>query len=90
MARLPALTLLVLGLTAAACGSDPDAPYPAEVVKNFLASCEVKGTKVGCECAIDKIQRAFTLAQFQAFETRMAKGEVPAELMNAIADCPAS
>ncbi len=89
MSRIRSLCLLVL-LAVAACGGDPEEPYPPELVANFLRSCQVKGTKVGCECAIDRIQRTFTLDQFKAFETRMAKGDVPPELMNAIADCPTS
>lgn len=86
MSRMLIASLLLLAV--AACGGGDTHEYPPEIVANFIKSCEVKGTKVGCACAIDKIQRAFTLAEFQAFETRMAKGEAPPELMNAIADCP--
>jgi hypothetical protein len=89
MPRIRTACLTIL-LALAACGGDTQEGYPPELVANFLKSCQVKGTKVGCECAIDRIQRKFTLDQFQAFEARMAKGETPSELMNAIADCPTS
>jgi hypothetical protein len=89
MPRFRTASLLIL-LALAACGGDADEPYPPDLVTNFLKSCQVKGTKVGCECAIDRIQRKFTLDEFKAFEARMAKGEAPPELMNAIADCPTS
>ncbi|HEV7731093.1 MAG TPA: hypothetical protein VGR62_02980 [Candidatus Binatia bacterium] len=79
-------SLLVLILVAG-CDRGPDHPYPAEIVDNFLASCTQKGTKEACQCSIDLIQRRFTVEQFQAMEARMAKGEVPKDLMDAVAEC---
>lgn len=81
-------SLLVL-LLVAGCDRGPDNHYPPEIVDNFLASCTQKGTKAACECSIDLIQRRFTVEQFQAMEARMAKGEVPKDLMDAVAECQA-
>jgi hypothetical protein len=81
---------LVLIAVAAACGGNDAHTYPDEIVQNFMNSCTQKGSKASCECAIDHIQKKFTLDEFKAIEARMAnKGEVPTEMMNAIADCPA-
>ncbi len=88
LALTTSLCALLLALVAG-CDRGPDHPFPPDVVANFLASCTQKGSKAACECAIEKIQRRFTLAEFQALEARTAKGEVPKELIDAIAECPA-
>lgn len=89
MPRAAALLLLAaVTLPLAGCDPGPDHPYPPDVVENFVTSCRAKGSQAACECAIDQLQRRFTLAEFNALEARMAKGEVPPEVVNAIADCP--
>jgi hypothetical protein len=84
---LAALSLLLAGL--AACSQPAEHRYPDEVVEAFMASCNAqRGTTVaGCACSIDKLQRAFTLEQFHAFEQQLAKGETPKEMFDVIAEC---
>lgn len=88
------LSLAALGLLAAlaACSKPVDHPYPDEVVEAFMASCQAqRGTTVAsCACSIEKLQRAFTLDEFRAFEQRLAKGEAPSEMFNVIAECRGS
>lgn len=62
-------------------------PYPANVVQNFVAACRAQASEDVCECAIDRIQRRFTLDEFGRFESRMAQGETPQELVELVADC---
>jgi hypothetical protein len=88
MSRFALAALLVV--FAAACGGSSEHSYPTEVVDNFMNSCTQKGSKESCTCAIDHIQKKFTLDEFRSMEARMAnKGEIPKEMMDAIADCPA-
>ncbi|MCW5893229.1 MAG: hypothetical protein KIT14_22165 [bacterium] len=83
-----ALLFAALALLAA-CEKSIEHPYPDAVVEAFMASCRAqRGTTVeSCSCSIEKLQRAFTLEQFRDFEARLARGEAPAEMFNAIAEC---
>lgn len=76
-----------LGLTAAACRSAPENPYPDEVVENFVVTCRTRADERVCQCAIDHIQRRYTLEEFRAHEARISQGEVPRELVEAVDGC---
>lgn len=84
MTRALALALLLL---ASACGRAPAHPYPPEVVENFVAACRTRAPEAACRCAIDRLQDRFSYEEFQAFERRMASGEVPGEIGEAIEGC---
>lgn len=75
------------GALLAAAGCGPPNPYPDEVVQNFLAACRANASAGVCDCAIDRIQRRFTLDEFKAFEVRMAQGETPKELVDSVTEC---
>jgi hypothetical protein len=82
------VVILVTGVVmAAGCKGGPPNPYPEDVVRNFVTACRSNAAESVCECAIDRIQRRFTLDEFKAFEDRMARGETPKELIDAVADC---
>jgi len=76
-----------LVLLAAGCGGGPPNPYPQDVVDNFVASCHSRADERTCRCAIDRIQRRYTLDEFRAFEARVGQGEVVKELMDTVSDC---
>ena len=77
---------VLLVLAAGACRRHEDV-YPAEVVSNFLKTCETQAEKHVCRCALDAVEEKFTLEQFQAFEARVSKGDFPKEFMDAVAEC---
>jgi hypothetical protein len=77
-------------LALSACRGGPPNPYPSEVVETFVASCRTRADESLCRCAIDRIQRRWSLDEFKAFEARMAGGEVPKELVDSVADCQKS
>ena len=72
---------------AAACKGGPPNPYPEDVVTNFVTACRTNAAESICTCAIDKIQRRFTLDEFRGFEQRMAQGASPKELIDSVAEC---
>jgi hypothetical protein len=74
-------------LAASGCAGDPPNPYPSEVVETFVASCRTRSDERICRCAIDRIQRRWSLDEFKAFEARLAQGEVPKELVDSVAEC---
>ncbi len=76
---------LVLG-GALGCRREPDV-YPADVVANFMKTCTTRSDTRVCRCAIDALQHRFTLAEFHGFEARMQAGELPKEMMDAVAGC---
>jgi hypothetical protein len=80
--------LVLLALSG--CRGGPPNPYPPEVVEAFVASCRTRADEEVCRCAIDRIQRRWSLDEFKAFEARMANGDVPKELVDSVADCPKS
>ena len=61
--------------------------YPAEVVNNFMTECTTRSDARVCRCALDALERRFTLQQFLDFEARLRAGEVPKEMVDAAADC---
>jgi hypothetical protein len=73
-------------LLAAACGRPVDV-YPPDVVANFMATCQKRSPQPVCRCAIDALQRRVTLEQFQAFEAKIRGGELPKEIVDAVAQC---
>jgi hypothetical protein len=82
--------LVLLGVvlaTGTGCKGGPPNPYPDDVVDNFVSACRANAAERVCTCAIDRIQRRFTLDEFRAFEERMAQGETPKELVDSVADC---
>jgi hypothetical protein len=82
--------LLILGTgvaIGAACKGGPPNPYPEDVVANFVTACRTNAAESICTCAIDKIQRRFTLDEFRGFEQRMAQGQSPKELIDSVAEC---
>lgn len=74
-------------LALSGCRSGPPNPYPSEVVETFVSSCRTNAAESVCRCAIDRIQRRWSLDEFKAFEARVADGDVPKELVNSVADC---
>jgi hypothetical protein len=85
--RIRAAVLGAVLAGGAGCGGGPPNPYPDEVVDNFVTACRANAPEKVCTCAIDRIQRRFTLDEFRAFEQRLAQGETPKELVDAVADC---
>jgi hypothetical protein len=79
------LGALVLALWG--CRGGPPNPYPSEVVETFVASCRTNAAESVCRCAIDRIQRRWSLDEFRAFEARMADGAAPKELVDTAAEC---
>jgi hypothetical protein len=78
---------LALVLLAAGCRGGPPHPYPQDVVENFVTSCRTHTEERVCRCAIDRIQRRYSLDEFRAFEDRMGRGEVVKELIDTVSDC---
>jgi hypothetical protein len=77
--------LVLLALSG--CRGGPPNPYPPEVVEAFVASCRTKADESICRCAIDRIQRRWSLDEFKAFEARLAHGDVPKELVDSVDGC---
>lgn len=61
--------------------------YPEDVVENYLKACRQRGDARMCRCTIDAIRRRFTIEEYRAIEARIAKGEMPKELLAALDDC---
>ena len=89
MPRVVARFAMCLAVVAIGCGGDPppEHAYPREIVENFVASCRERGEEANCKCAIDRLQRQFTLEEFLALEARLARGEIPKEMVDAVAAC---
>jgi hypothetical protein len=93
----PALAVRALGLdTAVAYRKSPFATvplygqveaYPDDVVQNFLTACGQRGDARSCRCTFDAIRRRFTIDEYLAMEARIAKGDVPREMLAALNDC---
>jgi hypothetical protein len=84
--RGPAIVVGAL-LLSAGCGGGPPNPYPQEVVDTFVASCRVRSDERVCRCAIDRLQRRYSLDEFKAFEARISQGEVVKEMIDTVSDC---
>ncbi len=78
---------LVLVLLFACDRRHPVEIYPGDVVANFMKSCTTRSSQRVCDCAIDSLQAHFTLEQFRGFEARLAKNDVPREMLDALAEC---
>jgi len=74
-------------LLSAGCGGGPPNPYPQEVVDTFVASCREHSDESVCRCAIDRIQRRYSLDEFKAFEARIKQGEVVKEMIDTVSEC---
>jgi hypothetical protein len=100
--------LLTAVLIAAGCGGGDDADegdgYPADVVSNFMASCEpsaVESSQGGltaedareiCRCVVDELQQTLPLDDFREYEARLREGdaEPQAEVTEALGTCTES
>ena len=69
------------------CKSAPPTPYPPDIVEAFVKACTANASESNCRCAIDRIQRKFTLDEYLAFENRITHRDIPKELVDATADC---
>jgi len=76
-----------LALLAASCGGSPPNPYPQEIVENFVTSCRTHAEESVCRCAIDRIERRYSVDEFRAFEERMSRGEVVKDVMDTVTGC---
>jgi hypothetical protein len=77
--------LLLLG--AVACSREPVNEYPPEVVENFVAACRTRAPEETCRCAIDRLRDRFAWEEFRVLERRMAEGEMPPEVAEAVGGC---
>jgi hypothetical protein len=100
--------LLTAGLIAAGCGGgdggDDGDGYPADVVSNFLASCEPSAVESSqgaltaedareiCRCVVDELQQTLPLDDFREYEARLREGEAepPDEVTEALGTCTES
>jgi hypothetical protein len=98
LAFSPALVVRALGLDTAVAyrrSPFPTVPlygqvegYPDEVVRNFIDACNRRGGDArSCRCTIDAIRRRFSYDEYRAMEERIAKGDVPREMLVALEDC---
>jgi hypothetical protein len=77
----------VLALVGAACRRDGNA-YPAEVAENFMHACTSRASEKSCRCALDELQRRYTLEQYQTIEGGIAaKNQVPKEIVGIMDAC---
>ncbi|MDZ4278247.1 MAG: hypothetical protein U1B78_03815 [Dehalococcoidia bacterium] len=70
--------------------SDNGEQYPPTVIENFLEACTAQpgATDAYCSCAIEEIQKEFSLDEYAELERRLADtGEIPEELAGSIAEC---
>lgn len=79
-------TVLLLTLAAACNGRPPDV-YPPDVVENFMRSCTARSAERNCRCALDELERRFSIDEFRALEARTTRGEIPKEMVDAVAAC---
>jgi len=79
--------MAIAGWTLPGCSSGRAAPYPAEIVEAFVSACKANAPESVCRCAIENIQKRFSLDQYLAFEKRIAQNDTPKELVDATAEC---
>ena len=79
--------MAIAGSTLFGCSSGRAAPYPTEIVEAFVTACKANAPESLCRCAIDTIQRRFSLDEYLAFAERITQKEVPKELADATAEC---
>ena len=77
----------IAGSTLFGCSSGRAAPYPTEIVEAFVSACKANAPESVCRCAIENIQKRFSLDQYLAFEKRIAQNDTPKELVDATAEC---
>jgi len=80
--------VVLLGV-AMACNRTPTHDYPAEVVDNFVGACRTRAPEAACQCAIDRLRDAIPYETFRGLEQRMASGEMPDEIADAVRGCGA-
>jgi hypothetical protein len=79
--------LVLLAVLGVACGERGGRVYPADVVEHFMRGCTANASRATCGCALAALERRFTLDEFRAFEARMARREVPKDVVDAVASC---
>ena len=85
--RMRRQTALLIAMVCAACGGRSADVYPPDVVRNFMSACTARSDERVCRCALDALERRFSVEQFLAFEARMRGGEMPKEMIDAVAGC---
>ena len=83
--RMRRQAALLITVACAACGGRGADVYPPDVVRNFMSACTARSDERVCRCALDALERRFSIEQFLGFEARMRGGEMPKEMMNAVA-----
>ena len=78
---------LLVALACAACGRRSADVYPPDVVQNFMSECTARSNERACRCALEVLERRFSIEQFLGFEARMRGGEMPKEIIDAVAGC---
>jgi len=78
---------VVLLLLAGACAREPANEYPSEVVDNFIGACRTRAPEETCRCAIDRLRDRFPWDEFRGIERRLAAGEMPDEVAEAVRGC---
>ena len=81
------MTVAIASCTLLGCTSGPPNPYPAEIVEAFVTACKANAPESMCRCAVDTLQRRFSLDEYLAVEKRIVQNEVPKELADATAEC---
>ena len=81
------MTVAIASCTLLGCTSGPPNPYPAEIVEAFVSACKANAPESVCRCAIENIQKRFSLDQYLAFEKRIEQNDTPKELVDATAEC---
>jgi hypothetical protein len=61
--------------------------YPDDVVRNYMAACTQRASIGRCRCTLDAIRRRFGIDEYRAMEERIAKGDVPREMMDVVSAC---
>ena len=78
---------LLIAVACAACGGRGADVYPPEVVGNFMSACTARSDEGVCSCALDALERRYSVEQFLGLEARMRGGEMPKEMIDAAAGC---
>jgi len=78
---------LLVALAGAACGRRSADVYPPDVVQNFMSECTARSNERACRCALEVLERRFSIEQFRGFEARMREGVVPEEMVDAATGC---
>jgi len=87
MRRWSAVAIGLALLALPSCGGGPPNPYPPEIVEAFVTACRTNAPESVCRCAIDRVQRRFSLDEYLALEKRITNGDIPKELVDEAAEC---